>query len=59
MKAGYLVFIDTNILLDFYRVRGGEAGLSILTHIEDNLDRFMVTNQVEMRVQETSPERNS
>ncbi len=44
----YLIFIDTNILLDFYRVRGREAGLSILKHIDDNLDRFITTTQVEM-----------
>src|SRR5262245_4393372 len=48
MAAKYLIFIDTNILLDFYRVRGRESGLSILTHIDDNLDRFITTNQVEM-----------
>jgi hypothetical protein len=47
-KAHFLIFVDTNILLDFYRVRGREAGLSILKHIDDNLDRFIITNQVEM-----------
>ncbi len=47
-KAKFLVFIDTNIFLDFYRVRGREGGLSILQHIDDNLDRFITTNQVEM-----------
>src|SRR6266566_3724206 len=48
MSATYLIFIDTNILLDFYRVRGRESGLSILKHIDDNLERFITTNQVEM-----------
>lgn len=48
MSAKYLVFIDTNILLDFYRVRGRESGLSILKHIDENLDRFITTTQVEM-----------
>lgn len=48
MAVEFLIFIDTNILLDLYRVRGREAGLSILTHIEDNLGRFITTNQVEM-----------
>jgi len=44
----FLIFIDTNILLDFYRVRGRESGLSILKHIDDNLNRFITTTQVEM-----------
>jgi len=44
----FLIFIDTNILLDFYRVRGRESGLSILKHIDDNLNRFITTSQVEM-----------
>src|SRR5688572_3775270 len=48
MPAKYLIFVDTNILLDFYRVRGRESGLSILKHIDDNLDRFITTHQVEM-----------
>jgi hypothetical protein len=47
-KAKFLVFVDTNILLDFYRIRGREGGLSILQHIDDNLGRFITTNQVEM-----------
>src|SRR5260370_15742140 len=48
MATSYLIFIDTNIFLDFYRVRGRESGLSILKHIDDNLERFITTNQVEM-----------
>jgi hypothetical protein len=44
----FLIFIDTNILLDFYRVRGRESDLSILKRIDDNLDRFITTAQVEM-----------
>lgn len=46
--ANFLIFVDTNILLDFYRVRGRDAGLSILSHIDDNLDRFVTGSQVEM-----------
>lgn len=41
-----LVFIDTNIFLDFYRVR--DAGLSLLAHINSNHDRIITTSQVEM-----------
>jgi len=47
-KKEYLVFIDTNILLDFYRVRGRDGGLSILDHFEGNHDRIISTAQVEM-----------
>jgi hypothetical protein len=43
-----LVFVDTNILLDFYRVRGRESPLSILNHFDGNHDRLIMTSQVEM-----------
>ena len=46
--SNLLIFIDTNILLDFYRVRGPKEDLSILRHIDNNLDRFITTDQVEM-----------
>lgn len=31
-----LMFIDTNIFLDFYRLRGDTGGLSLLKHVDDN-----------------------
>ena len=44
-----IVFIDTNIWLDFYRVRTRERALSILEHIRpDTHGRFITTAQVEM-----------
>ena len=43
-----LVFIDTNIFLDFYRVRGWEGGLSVLEHISANHSRLITGSQVEM-----------
>ena len=43
-----LIFIDTNVLLDFYRVRGRQGDLSILDRIDDNRDRIITTSQVEM-----------
>ena len=43
-----LVFIDTNIYLDFYRVRGTDATLSILKHFDENHDRIITTSEVEM-----------
>lgn len=43
-----LIFIDTNIMLDFYRIRAGGAGLSVLKHIDDNKQKIITGNQVEM-----------
>lgn len=43
----YLVFIDTNILLDFYRVRN-EAGLTLLNAIDKAHGSIVTTYQVEM-----------
>ena len=43
-----LIFIDTNILLDFYRIRGGDVGLSLLSHIDKHHDKIITGNQVEM-----------
>ena len=45
--AGYLLFIDTNILLDFYRARN-DASLKLLEHIDRNSDHIITTYQVEM-----------
>ena len=45
----WLVFIDTNIFLDFYRTQGTrQKGLSVLDHLKDNYDRFITSSQVEM-----------
>jgi len=43
-----LLFIDTNIYLDFYRVRGSGTSLSMLKHFDGNLDRIITTTEVEM-----------
>jgi hypothetical protein len=42
-----LLFIDTNILLDFYRSRT-EAGLSLLKHVNAIRAYLVTTHQVEM-----------
>lgn len=42
-----LLFIDTNIFLDFYRA-GGEAGLTLLSHVESVSDSLVITDQIEM-----------
>jgi hypothetical protein len=43
-----LIFIDTNIFLDFYRIEGQEAGLSILKQIDNNHGCLITSAQVEM-----------
>ncbi|WP_447969602.1 PIN domain-containing protein [Nitrospira sp. M1] len=43
-----LIFVDTNVYLDFYRVPGGEKDLSILTKLESHIDILVTTHQVEM-----------
>ena len=43
-----LVFIDTKIFLDLYRVQGGDTSLSVLDHFDGNYDRIITTTQVEM-----------
>lgn len=42
-----LVFIDTNIYLDFYRY-GNDVSLSLLDHVDKNHDRIITTAEVEM-----------
>lgn len=46
-KPTGLIFIDTNIWLDFYRSRT-EAGITLLKHVETIADRVIVSPQVEM-----------
>lgn len=41
-----LLFIDTNIWLDFYRSRN-DASLALLDHVEAVADRVIVTYQLE------------
>jgi hypothetical protein len=43
-----LLFIDTNIYLDFYRRQGSGTSLSMLRHFDGNFSRIIVTSQVEM-----------
>lgn len=43
-----LIFIDTNIFLDFYRVRGGDEKLNLLKRVDEHLDNIITTAQVEM-----------
>jgi hypothetical protein len=43
-----LIFIDTNIYLDFYRFTGIDTNLSILKHFDTNHDHIITTTEVEM-----------
>lgn len=45
-KIQKLLFVDTNIWLDFYRARN-DAGLALLKHAEAVSDRIIVTYQLE------------
>lgn len=47
-NSGYLIFIDTNILLDFYRIRKSDISIKYLQEIENNKDKLILTSQVEM-----------
>ena len=47
-KLDALIFIDTNILLDFYRIRKSDISLKYLNEIETYKDNLILTNQVEM-----------
>jgi hypothetical protein len=47
-KLDALIFIDTNILLDFYRIRRTDVSLKYLELIEKHKDQLIVTSQVEM-----------
>ncbi len=47
MAIKKLLFVDTNIWLDFYRART-DAGLSLLEHLEKVSDRLIVSYQLEM-----------
>jgi PIN domain len=46
-KLKKLLFVDTNIWLDFYRARN-EAGLALLNHLDQLRDSIIVTQQLEM-----------
>ncbi|HDP88567.1 MAG TPA: hypothetical protein ENN42_01185 [Thioalkalivibrio sp.] len=43
-----LIFVDTNILLDFYRIRQSDISVAYLKRLEDCKDRLIASSQVEM-----------
>lgn len=49
------VFIDTNILLDFYRVRAAKQDLAMLSHIEAGHTSIITSSQVAMEFTRNRP----
>jgi hypothetical protein len=47
-KLDALIFIDTNILLDFYRIRKSDISLKYLSEMIEHKEKLILTNQVEM-----------
>lgn len=47
-KLDALIFIDTNIFLDFYRIRKSNVSMKYLNEIERHKDLIITSNQVEM-----------
>jgi len=47
-KLDALIFIDTNILLDFYRIRKSNVSMKYLEKIEKHKDLIIMSSQVEM-----------
>lgn len=43
-----LLFVDTNVLLDFYRIRNSDISLEYLKQLEACKDRLIITSQIEM-----------
>jgi len=43
-----LLFVDTNVLLDFYRIRKSDISLKYLEQLEACKDRLIIGSQVEM-----------
>jgi predicted nucleic acid-binding protein len=43
-----LIFVDTNILLDFYRIRKSDVSIAYLERLEGCKDRLIIGSQVEM-----------
>lgn len=47
-KLDALIFIDTNIFLDFYRIRKSNVSMKYLEEIEKHIDFIITSSQVEM-----------
>ena len=51
-----LLFVDTNVLLDFYRIRKSDISLEYLKQLEACKDRLIITSQVEMEYKKNRQE---
>jgi predicted nucleic acid-binding protein len=51
-----LLFVDTNVLLDFYRIRNSDISLEYLKQLEACKDRLIITSQVEMEYKKNRQE---
>jgi hypothetical protein len=47
-KLNALLFVDTNIFLNYYRVRQCKLNLELLEKLEEHKDRLIISSQVEM-----------
>ena len=47
-KLDALIFIDTNIFLDFYRIRKSNISMKYLEEIDKHKDLIITSSQVEM-----------
>jgi len=43
-----LIFIDTNVFLDFYRIRNSDVSIKLLDEILKHKDAVIITTQIEM-----------
>ncbi|MHC1704982.1 MAG: PIN domain-containing protein [Tenuifilaceae bacterium] len=55
-KLDALIFIDTNIFLDFYRIRNSNVSLKYLEQIVKYKDLIISTNQIEMEFKKNRQE---
>jgi predicted nucleic acid-binding protein len=54
-----LLFIDTNIYLDFYRLRNSKVSLQLLQALNRHVDKLILTEQVEMEYKKKSTKSHS
>jgi predicted nucleic acid-binding protein len=51
-----IIFIDTNIFLDFYRMRKSDVSMKYLQEVENHKDLIITTSQVEMEFKKNRQE---
>lgn len=48
-----LLFVDTNVLLDFYRIRKSDISTKYLEQLEACKDKLIINSQIEMEYKKT------